>query len=102
MKIRLSLVMLLACANFGLAAPPARQSSASAALKQADASAAQAGAAGAQWTSTVALLKAAHTANDTGDFTTAEMKAQKAQAMAKLSIQEAHEQKSLWRAQVIQ
>lgn len=101
MKTRLSLAMLFTFAGIALAAQPASQSSAGAALKAADAIAAQADAAGAQWTTTVALLKAAHTSNAAGDFTTAQSQAQKAQAMAKLSIQEAHEQKSLWRAQVI-
>lgn len=102
MKIRLSLAMLFTCAGLAAAAPAADQSSASAALKGADATAAQAAAAGVQWTSTVALLKAAHTADGAGDFAAAQTQAQKAQAMAKLSMQEAHEQKSLWRAQVIQ
>ncbi len=96
------MLILAMLALFGTAAyADATKQSADAALKIADANAAMADKAGAQWTSTVALLKEAHTAEAAGDFGTAESKALKADAMAKLSMTEAHEQASLWQAAVI-
>ena len=74
---------------------------ADAALHAADQAVKQAGDEGVQWTSTLALLKAAHAAESAGQFAAAQQQAAKAKAMAELSIQEGHEQASLWRAQVI-
>ncbi|HQT63739.1 MAG: hypothetical protein B7Z75_01825 [Acidocella sp. 20-57-95] len=100
--MRRLMVMTAMLSMLGTAAyADATKTSADAALKAADARAALADKAGAQWTSTVALLKDAHKAEAAGDFATAQSKAMKADAMAKLSITEAHEQASLWQASVI-
>ena len=60
-----------------------------------------AGEMGAQWNVTVKALKAAHTAAESGDYATAQTEAEKADTLAKLSIEQAKEQKTLWRNEAI-
>ena len=53
------------------------------------------------WTATAAALKAAKTAAAAQDYDRALDLAKKAEAMAKVSIEEAKEQKTLWRQAVV-
>jgi hypothetical protein len=97
--------LILLAALLSLAAPAALadggKQAADAALAAAKAAAAQADRLGVQWTSTLALIKAAQAAEASGDFAGAQAKAVQAEAMAKLSVTEAHEQETAWRAAVI-
>ena len=49
-----------------------------------------------QWTATVASFKAARTAEQKGDFASAQAKAMQARKLAELSIAQATQQKKLW------
>lgn len=83
------------------AAKPATQASAEAAIKSAEDAAKQADTLGVNWTTVPTLLQAAHDADASGDFATAQKKAAKAEVQAKTAVAEAHEQTTLWRTQII-
>ena len=101
MNLRFWIMLLVAFPYVAQADTAPDSKMAAAALQAADQAVKQAGDEGVQWTSTLALLKAAHAAESAGQFAAAQQQAIKAKAMAELSIQEGHEQASLWRAQVI-
>jgi uncharacterized protein HemY len=82
-------------------APAAGKASAKAALSQAESAARQAATMNDQWTPTAAALKAARAAFKTGDYAKAQRLAAQAAKFAGLSVEQARQQKKLWRSEVV-
>jgi len=91
------IVLAAALAIFSLPALAATQGEAEAALEAAQAAEAQALAAKAAWTPTEAALKKAGAALEAGEWDEAKAQADAALALARLSLEQASEQKTLWR-----
>lgn len=83
-------------AMLSLPAAAASQAEAEAAVSAAEAIETQAIEAKAAWTTTEKFLKTAKTALESGDWDAAKAAADEAQALAKLSIDQANEEKELW------
>jgi hypothetical protein len=86
-----------ALAILSLPALAATQGEAEAALEAAQAAETQALAAKAAWTPTEAALKKARAALDAEKWDEAKAEADEALALAKLSVEQAEEQKKVWR-----
>jgi predicted dienelactone hydrolase len=92
-----TLFIAISLACFGVMAHAATQAQAQEALKSAQAAQDQAFTAKAAWTSTEAALAASKKALADGQWDEAKTKADLAKDMALQSIQQANEQKTLWK-----
>jgi hypothetical protein len=92
------LLMMLALAAFTRAAAAANETDYKAALAAAEDANKQAGTLKNQWTTTADAIKAAKKAADAKDFDKATALAKQAGALAKASIDQAHEQETAWKA----
>ena len=101
----MSAIMLAALTASAFAAqtsaPAASKASAKAALAHVEGAAKQAAAMHDQWTPTAAALKAAHAAFKTDDYAKAQTLAKRAFKFATLSVEQAKQQKKLWRNEVV-
>ena len=95
-----ALLLSLGLVTLSLPALAADQAEAEAALKAAQAAEAEAFAAKAAWTTTEATLKQAKAALDAGKWDAAKTAADEAATLAKLSVEQANEQKTSWRIAV--
>lgn len=91
-----SIFITASLAVFSLSSLAATQAEAQAAFVAAQAAEAEAVAAKAAWMPTEAALTAAKKALDAKDWDAAKAASTRAQALAKLSVQQAEEQKKLW------
>ena len=101
MKTSALLLFLVISGATCSAAIAASEASARASLAAAKSEEAKAIAAQAAWTATVTAIAAADKALSAGDFETAQQQADEALALARRSIQQAEEQKSVWRDAVV-
>ncbi len=92
-----ALFLAAGLAMLSLPALAATQAEAEAALAAAQAAEAEAFAAKAAWTPTEAALSEAKKALDAGNWDAAKAAADEAAALAKLSVEQANEQKTSWR-----
>jgi hypothetical protein len=95
------LVVVLAVGGFALPALAASAEDFKAAYEKAEAVNKQAAALLNQWTTTAGALKAAKAAADAGKFDEAVKHAQRAEALAKASIDQAESEKKNWTQAII-
>jgi hypothetical protein len=94
----MTLFVALSLAGANLAVAAGNETDYKAALAAAETANKQAGALKNQWTTTAETLTAAKKAADAKDFDKATALAKEAEALAKASIDQAHEQETAWKA----
>jgi hypothetical protein len=95
------LAVILSVGGFATASMAATADDYKAAVVKAEAAIKEAHALKSEWTTTAKVMKAAKKAADAGKFDDAVKDAQKAEALAKASAEQAKEQKKLWMDAVI-